>query len=271
MAKTVFITGASSGIGRATALLFQQKGWTVIATMRNPEKAPELAKLENVYCLKLDVTDSASIAQAVTQTLQQFGAIAVLVNNAGYALTGAFEACTPAEIRRQFETNVFGLMEVTRSLLPQFRAQQSGVIVNVASMGGRLAFPLYSPYHGTKWAVEGFSESLQYELAPFNIRVKIIEPGVIKTDFYDRSATVAKQSDLNAYDALSEKVLPRINQASQMGEKPEKVAQVIYQAATDQSRRLRYTVGLDAKLLLLIRRLVSDGGFSKIVRSSLLR
>jgi short-subunit dehydrogenase len=135
-------------------------------------------------------------------------------------------------------------------------------------MGGRLTFPLYSPYHSTKWAVEGFSESLQYELEPFGIRVKLIEPGVIKTDFYDRSATIAQ---LDAYEGFVKTVLPRMTDASQIGERPEKVAQVIYRAATDRSRRLRYSVGIDAKVFLTVKRLLGDRIFSKIVRSSLLR
>ena len=127
----------------------------------------------------------------------------MVVNNAGYALIGAFEACDMADIRSQFETNVFGLMEVTRAISPHFRLRQQGVLINVSSIGGRMTFPLYSPYHGTKWAVDGFSESLQYELRQFNIKIKIIEPGAIKTNFYTRSTTVAKKAGLTVYDAYS--------------------------------------------------------------------
>ncbi|MCY7272160.1 MAG: SDR family oxidoreductase, partial [Phormidesmis sp. CAN_BIN44] len=177
MAKTVLITGASTGIGLATAKLFQQRGWNVVATMRSLEQKSDLMTLDNTLCLRLDVTDSASITQAVTATLEKFSTIDVLVNNAGYALLGAFEACTPEQIERQFATNVLGLMAVTRAVLPHFREQRSGTIINIASIGGKMAFPLYSLYHSTKWAVEGFSESLQYELEPFNIRVRVIEPG----------------------------------------------------------------------------------------------
>ncbi len=268
MAKTVLITGASTGIGLATATLFHQQGWNVVATMRSLEKNSDLMALANTLCLSLDVTDPDSIAQAVTAALAKFSTIDVLVNNAGYALLGAFEACTPEQIERQFATNVFGLMAVTRSLLPQFRHQRSGTIINIASVGGKMAFPLYSLYHSTKWAVEGFSDSLRYELEPLNIRVKIIEPGPIKTDFYGRSPDLATRSDLTAYDAFVAKVLPKLKQAGDNGSPPEVTAAVIYRAATDASQRLRYPAGGNAGALLLLRKLLPDRIFSTIVRSS---
>jgi NADP-dependent 3-hydroxy acid dehydrogenase YdfG len=271
MTKTVLITGASSGIGRSTALKFHQQGWTVVATMRSLEKAGDLTTLNNVHCLSLDVTDQQSIQRTVTASLEKVGAISVLINNAGYALLGTFEACTPEQIQRQFQTNVFGLMEVTRSLLPHFRERKSGTIINIASIGGKMTFPLYSLYHSTKWAVEGFSEALQYELEPFNIRVKIIEPGPIKTDFYSRSADVATRNGLTAYDTFIAKVLPNLNKAGDTGGTPETVAEIIYQAATDGSRKLRYPAGGNAGTLLLLRKILPDRAFSKMVRSSVIR
>lgn len=271
MAKTILITGASTGIGYATALLFQQRGWNVVATMRSPEKADTLAALENVCCLRLDVTDPESIQQAIAPTLQRFGSIDVLVNNAGYGLIGAFEACSVEQIERQFATNVFGLMAVTRSLLPHFREQRSGIIMNVSSIGGHMAFPLYSLYHSTKWAVEGFSDSLQYELEPFNIRVKIIEPGPIKTDFYERSADLASKPGLTAYDTFVAKVMAAMKNAGTTGSPPDVTAQVMYRAATDGSKRLRYPAGGNAGALLLLRKLLPDRGFSSIIRGAMLR
>lgn len=271
MPQTVLITGASTGIGYATANLFQQQGWQVIATMRSPEKVPELAALPNVICLPLDVTDPAAIQTTVQAVLQQVSAIDVLVNNAGYGLIGAFEACTPAEVQRQFATNVFGLMDMTRSLLPQFRAQRSGVIINVSSIGGRMAFPLYSLYNSTKWAVEGFSEALQYELAAFNIRVKLIEPGPIKTDFYARSATFASQPDLTAYDTFTAQVKATLDNAAETGSPPSVTAQVIYRAATDGSRRLRYPAGGNASAILLLRQLLSDRPLHALTRALMIR
>jgi NAD(P)-dependent dehydrogenase (short-subunit alcohol dehydrogenase family) len=266
MSKTVFITGASTGIGKATAQLFHQQGWNVVATMRSPEKSTELANLPNVLCLPVDVTQVDTIHAAIDRAIAQFGSIDVLVNNAGYALIGAFEACEMADIRSQFETNVFGLMEVTRAILPHFRLRRQGVLVNVASIGGRVAFPLYSPYHATKWAVDGFSESLQYELRQFNIKVKIIEPGAIKTDFYSRSISVAKKAGLTVYDDYVNKTLPKMNRAGSTGSPPEVTAQVIYRAATDGSWKLRYPAGGNASLILALRKLLPDAWFIATIR-----
>jgi NAD(P)-dependent dehydrogenase (short-subunit alcohol dehydrogenase family) len=271
MPKTVFITGASTGIGYATAMLFFKQGWNVVATMRSPEKATALADLSTVRCFRLDVTEPDSIALAIAQTIAEFGAIDVLINNAGYALMGPFEACTPEQIERQFATNVFGLMAVTRAVLPHFRDRRAGVIVNIASIGGRMAFPIYSLYHSTKWAVEGFSDALQYELAPFNIRVKIIEPGPIKTDFYDRSPDIATQPGLTAYDAFVAKVMPNMNQAGANGSPPAFVAEVIYRAATDGSAQLRYPAGGNAGLLLTLRKWLPDRWFHQLIRSTVIR
>ena len=272
MTKTVLITGASSGIGRATALYFQQQGWNVVATMRSPDKetdrADSLAKLDRLICLKLDVTDHQTIIDAVAETIARLGAIDVLVNNAGYGMLGAFETSTPAQIQRQFATNVFGLMETTRAVLPHFRDRKQGVIVNVASIGGRVAFPLYSLYHSTKWAVEGFSESLQHELLAFNIRVKIVEPGPIKTDFYERSAERTSNPDFPEYDEFSDRVLTKLNQIGTTGALPEVVAKTIYKASTDNSWKLRYPADPIAKQLLFIRKLLPDFLFTKIVRQS---
>ncbi|PZU94421.1 MAG: short-chain dehydrogenase/reductase [Pseudanabaena sp.] len=272
MTKTVLITGTSSGIGRATALHFQRQGWNVAATMRSPDqeaaKVDSLTKLERVILLKLDVTDYSAIASAVNETIDRFGGINVLVNNAGYGMFGTFEAATPEQIQRQFSTNVFGLMETTRAVLPHFRDRRNGVIVNVASVGGRVAFPLYSLYHSTKWAIEGFSESLQHELLDFNIRVKIIEPGPIKTDFYERSAYRSSNSNLPEYDAFSDRVLAKLNLIGNTGASPEIVAKTIYKASTDNSGKLRYPPDLLAKQLLFARKLLPDFLFTKIIRRS---
>jgi NAD(P)-dependent dehydrogenase (short-subunit alcohol dehydrogenase family) len=272
MTKTVLITGASSGIGRATALYFQKQGWNVAATMRSPDqeinRANSLANLDRIICLKLDVTDRHTITDAVAETIARFGAIDVLVNNAGYGMLGAFETSTPEQIQRQFDTNVFGLMETTRAVLPHFRDRKRGVIVNIASIGGRLAFPLYSLYHATKWAVEGFSESLQHELLAFNIRVKIIEPGPIKTDFYERSADRTSNPDFPEYDEFSDRILAKLNKMGTTGAWPEVVAKTIYGASTDKSWKLRYPADPLAKQLLFIRKLLPDFLFTKIVRQS---
>ncbi len=269
MNKVILITGASSGIGRETAKLFQTKNWKVAATMRVPEKAEDLQKIVDIECLRLDVTDVNSITAAISETLEKFGRIDAVVNNAGYALTGAFEAASPEQIEKQFQTNVFGLMNVCREVLPYFRKEKRGIIVNVASVGGRLAFPFYSLYNSTKWAVEGFSESLQYELEQFNIHVKIIEPGPIKTDFYDRSQDVTRRENLTAYDYMLDKAIPNMRKAAEDAPDGSVVAETIYEAVTDGTKKLRYPV--NAKGLLTARKLLPDRLFFSIVRNAILK
>lgn len=269
MKKTVLITGTSSGIGRETVKIFQQKGWNVAATMRTPEKETELDKLPNVKLFALDVTKPESINLAITEAIKAFGKIDAVVNNAGYGLVGAFEAATQEQIRRQFETNVFGLMNVTQAIIPIFREQRSGTIVQVASVGGRITFPLYSLYHSTKWAVEGFSEALQYELEEFNVRMKIIEPGPIKTDFYDRSMDLMKREGLTAYDKFTARVMPKMMDAGKTGSPASYTAGVIYEAAADGSKKIRYAAGGNAGAILFLRKLLPDGLFMAFVKKVL--
>ena len=270
--KTLFITGASSGIGLETALYFFERKWNVIATMRHPEKRRTPLHEKGLPDLvHLDVMDSASIRAALQYALDKYRKIDVLVNNAGYAVYGPFEATTQAQAARQFDTNVFGLMQVTREVLPVFRQQKSGVLINVASMGGRIGFPLYTLYNSTKWAVEGFSEALQYELKPLNIKVKVIEPGVIKTDFYDRSLdTVDSTAFTEAYGNILKRGQGRFETSMRTGSAPRVVAQAIYQAATDSSWRLRYPVGSDAWLVSLLRRLLPAGLFYRVLEKAVL-
>lgn len=269
MDKVILVTGASSGIGNHAVKLFQSKGWKVAATMRTPEKAADLLSIADVECIRLDVTDLESIKSAIQKTLDKFGRIDALVNNAGYALVGAFEASTREQILSQFMTNVFGLMDVCREILPYFREQKRGTIVNLASVGGRLAFPLYSLYHGTKWAVEGFSESLQYELRPFNIKVKIIEPGPIKTDFYDRSMDLTTKEGLTAYDSFIEKAMPNMQKSGENAPDGELVANVIYRAVNDGTWKMRYTA--NSRMILALRKLLPDALFFAVVRNAVLR
>lgn len=269
MKKTVLITGTSTGIGRAAALHFQRRGWNVAATMRTPAKEKELGQLPGVACIALDVTRLDSIKQGLQEAISTFGKLDVVVNNAGYGLTGPFEGSTMEQIRRQFETNVFGLMEVCRQVLPHFRQNKAGTLVNIASMGGRLTFPLYSSYHSTKWAVEGFSESLHYELLPLGIRVKIVEPGTIKTDFMERSADVVTADGLPDYKEYVDILNANYSRAGSHGAPPELVAETIFKAASDNSSRLRYTVGTDARGLLAVRGIVPESWFYALIRSVL--
>ncbi|HET8708518.1 MAG TPA: SDR family oxidoreductase, partial [Pseudomonadales bacterium] len=267
--KTVFITGCSTGIGRATAKLFQRQKWNVVATMRSPEKETELTKLDNVLVTRLDVNDADSIQSSIQQGIEKFGRIDVMVNNAGYALMGAFETLNDEQIQRQFDTNVFGLMRVCRAILPHFRQRNGGTLINVASMAGRLPIPLMSVYNASKWAVEGFTECLTYELSEFNVAVKIIEPGAVNTDFFGRSSDRDNTTGESAYQNYSDSQFPVLNQTGPGGSTSEDVAQVIYTAANDDSKRLRYQIGVDAKTLLTARKMLPDQVFLPMIGWSL--
>lgn len=205
MAKTVLITGTSSGLGRATANLFIRKGWNVVATMRSPQEGYGVKTSDNMILAKLDVQDVNSIHAAVDACVARFGRIDALINNAGYGAYGPLETTSLETIRRQFDVNVMGVLSTTKAVLPHFRANQSGTIVNISSIGGRVAFPLGTLYHGTKFAVEGLSEALQYELEPIGIRVKVVEPGVIRTDFGGRSLELSNDPGLNEYQPTVQK------------------------------------------------------------------
>lgn len=264
--QTIVITGASSGIGRATVELFSKRGWHVAATMRRPEDHQELSHLKGVSLYQLDVTNETSIREAFKQIVSDHGTMDVLLNNAGYGAVGIFEEASPEQIQRQFDTNVFGVMNVIRTALPYFRKQRSGRIVTVSSVGGQITFPIYSLYHSSKWAIEGFIESLQFELAPFNIDMKLIEPGTIKTDFYGRSQELVRDQPLDVYDGYTEVALHNTNAAGANAEGPDVVAETIWRAATERKKRLRYPAGKQAGLLIALKRYLPNRVFFAIVR-----
>lgn len=262
MAQTILITGASSGLGRATAKLFHDKGWNVVATMRDPDAEHELTELDNVLVTRLDVQDTDSITAAVDAGLTRFDRIDALVNNAGYGAYGPLEATSIDKIRRQFDVNVLGLLATTKAVLPHFRTNRSGVVVNISSMGGRITFPLGTLYHGSKFAVEGLSEALHYELAPIGVHVKIIEPGGIRTDFGGRSFDFSNDPALAEYQPLVQTVLAALGpMMDEGGSDPEAVADVVYGAVTDGSPTLRYIAGPDARQLLDTRAASDDATF----------
>ncbi|QAY95483.1 short-chain dehydrogenase/reductase [Methylovirgula ligni] len=237
MAKTILITGASSGIGRATALYFAAKGWNVAATMRDPLKADLALKHPQISLFALDVTNEGSIAQALTESLTRYKKIDVLLNNAGYPLFGPIEAVDDRQIQQQFATNVFGLVSVTQQILPVMRKAGEGLIINVSSVVGRMALPYAASYIATKFAVEGLSESMRYELEPFHIRVKLIEPGSVNTEFGTGSMQTAVS---DPYRASVTKFLALFAKINAKASEPEAIAEVIYRAANDASNRLRY-------------------------------
>lgn len=263
MKKTILITGASTGIGRETAIYFAAKGWNVAATMRSLDKGGDLSNYSNIRLFRLDVSDEDSIGQAIGNTIKTFGAVDVLFNNAGYALAGVFEAMTEQQIRRQFDTNVFGVMKVTRAILPYFRQRRGGTIITTTSMGGMITFPLYSTYHSTKWAVEGFMESLHYELRRFNIKIKNVEPGAIQTEF-NNATEFATMDVYNDYALPAQK---NMMNSYRHAPGPGIVAKKVFQAANDRSFRLRYPASAQSSFLLLLRRLIPNSWFFGMVRS----
>ena len=267
MKKTILITGASSGIGRATAQLFQSKDWNVIATMRNPENETELAALENVLVTKLDVLDLESIQNAVNEGVQKFGQIDVLLNNAGYGAYGTLESFSREKIVRQFNTNVIGLLDVTKAILPHFRQNKSGIIINISSIGGKITFPLGALYHGTKFAVEGISESLSFEVEQFGGRVKIVEPGMIATEFAGRSFDFSNDESMEEYQKIVGALMSAMPTMAQNASPANVVAEVIFEAATDGKNQLRYTAGEDARVLMANRKQFDDVTFIGGIKS----
>ncbi|MFH6604871.1 SDR family oxidoreductase [Maribacter algicola] len=271
MSKTILITGASSGIGKAAAKKFQAEGWNVIATMRNPEKEDELISIDNVLIVKLDVQNLTSIASAIEEGIGKFGKIDVVLNNAGYGILGTFESASRESVLRQFDVNVFGLFDVTRAILPHFRKNKNGMFINISSVGGKTTFPMMQLYHATKFAVEGFTESLQYEMEPIGVKVKIVEPGSIKTDFSGRSMDFQHNEELTEYNEFASGVMNTFEKlmSSENRNSPDMVADVIFNAATDGTNTLRYVAGADAERLLEARKAMNDAEFLSMMKTSL--
>jgi NAD(P)-dependent dehydrogenase (short-subunit alcohol dehydrogenase family) len=256
--KTIVITGASSGIGKAVARLFRDRGWNVAATMRNPSAERDLVEAETLKLIALDVQDPNSPRVAAAKAIEAFGRIDVWVNNAGYGAFGPLEAGSREQIARQFDVNVFGLIACVQAVAPHFRANRAGVLINVSSVGGLMTLPSFSVYNASKFAVEGLSEGLWYELGAFGIKVKLIEPGAIATDFGGRSMDAWDTSGLPDYAPFMAKVKAARSRYTKNASSPELVAEVIYGAATDGGDRLRYLAGADAKRTVPLRRLLGS-------------
>jgi len=261
MQKTIFITGASSGLGKATAKLFQANGWKVIATMRNPEKENELKELPNVTVVQLDVTNPEKIKNTISDVLKSHS-VDVVLNNAGYGLIGPLEAFTDEQIETQVQTNLFGVINVTRAFVSYFRERKSGMFINITSTFGLLGYPTCSIYNAAKFAVDGFSEGLAYELAQFGVKVKVVAPGGMQTEFAGRSLQGGMHE---AYGQLVAKVSEGYSEEQVANyTKAEDVAKIIYDAATDNKGQLRYIAGNDAIALYKERlELSPEGQFEK--------
>jgi NAD(P)-dependent dehydrogenase (short-subunit alcohol dehydrogenase family) len=274
ISKAVLITGCSSGIGEATARSLAAGGWTVYATARRLETIEHL-KDAGCRTLALDVTDETSMQAAVQRIEQDEGAVGVLVNNAGYSQSGAIETVPLEAVRRQFETNVFGLVRLTQLILPMMRKQRWGKIVNVGSMGGRLSFPGGGHYHATKHALEAISDALRFELRGFHIDVVLLEPGLITTEFGEAataSMTEIKSSDEDPYAHFNATV-GAVNKGAydgpmrRLGAGPDRVAKVIERAITRSRPPARITITPSAKLMIAARRLFTDRVWDAAMRS----
>jgi NAD(P)-dependent dehydrogenase (short-subunit alcohol dehydrogenase family) len=266
MQQTIFITGASTGIGKATAEFFHNKGWNVIATMRHPEKETELGQLKNVTLLPLDVTNAEQIETTVAKAIA-LHPVDVVFNNAGYGLMGAMEALTDEQIVKQINTNLLGVIRVTHAFIPHFREKRSGVFISTTSMGGFIGFPLHSIYHAAKFGIEGWSESMSFELALHNISIKTIAPGATATDFLNRSLD---KSEHPAYKPLEDKLFGNTAAMMDAGIAPERVAEVVYEAATDGKDQIRYLIGDDTKTMYAKRLEMGSEGFRKELKKQFL-
>jgi NAD(P)-dependent dehydrogenase (short-subunit alcohol dehydrogenase family) len=277
--RIAVVTGSSSGIGFETALLLARSGFHTYATMRNLEKSKKITEIANteklpLQVVQLDVNDDISVKNAIDKIVAATAEnkrIDILVNNAGYGLFGSLEDTSLEEIKAQFETNFFGVIRVTQQVLPVMRKQNSGggTIVNVSSVGGRIGVPVLSAYQSTKFALEGLSESMSYELEPFGIRVVIIEPGFIRTNIINSSTSAEKALDPKSpYFSLMQKVknyFKSMMENASSSSPPEEVAKVILQAITSENPQLRYTVGNDAATIIQARMNMSDNEFKKMI------
>jgi NAD(P)-dependent dehydrogenase (short-subunit alcohol dehydrogenase family) len=267
--NTVLITGTSSGIGRAAVQRFGAAKWQVAATMRSPDDAPEWAEHPRITRYPLDVTNETQARDTIRTVIDDLGHLDVLVNNAGIGVFGAFEGASDDQIHEQFDTNLFGPMRTIRAVLPHFRSRGQGVILNVSSGVGRMAMPMQSLYNASKWALEGFSEALQYELRSLGITVKMVEPGNVRTNFFDAMQRT-DVDDLPEYQPYQDTVLENHTELNERGAGAEAVADVIFDAATDtESSQLRYTAGSDVSLFLTLRKFLPDRLFFWLVRSQL--
>ena len=274
MENVALVTGCSSGIGLETAVALAREGHFTFATMRNLKKVETLEKIvkdENlpISILELDVDNKESMDNAIEKIIEQKGRIDTLVNNAGWGMWGTVEDVSIDEFKEQFETNFFSIVRMIQKIAPIMRKQKSGSIVNVSSVAGRIGFPVSPAYISSKFALEGLSECLRFELSPFGINVITIEPGVIKTNFFD-SMKMAKRSDSNSvYNDITSKVISGVKMMAEMGTDPKEVANTILKSINDKNPLPRYIVGNDAMMFLEAKKMKTDIEFENYIKKEL--
>jgi len=274
VAELVLITGTSSGIGLSAAIECAAAGHRVVATMRDPNRRGALDEAAKKRGVRIDVEQldvtADDLAEKVRGLLLEYGPFYALVNNAGIAVGGAFEEQSDRDVRDQFETNVFGLMAMTRAVLPAMRAARRGRIINVSSLSGRVAFPLLSAYAASKHAVEGFSEALRWEVEPFGIDVCLVEPGTFRTNIFEKQRLGEHVAMDGPYGALNEAVRKLIDEEAAKAPPPDAVGRAIAKIVGERSPRFRSLIGVDARTLVTLRRLVPDrlfaGGLRRLIQ-----
>ena len=274
MEKIAVVTGSSSGIGFETSLALARDGYFTYATMRDVKKADEIKRIKNeenlpLKVIELDVDNEGSAKNAIDTIIQEKGRIDVLVNNAGWGIWGTGEDVSLEEFRAQFETNFFSVVRMIQKVAPTMREQGSGNIVNISSVAGRIGLPASTAYVSSKFAIEGLSESLRYELGPFGVNVIIIEPGVIKTNFFDSMRTAKKADESDVYRDITIKVISGVKMMAEMGTPPKEVANVIIKSLKEEKPLPRYVVGNDAAMFLEAKKMKTDIEFENYLKKEL--
>ena len=274
MESVALVTGCSSGIGLETAIALSREGHFTYATMRDVKKSESLDKIVNdeglpIKVLELDVDSEKSVDDAIAKIMEEKGRVDTLINNAGWGMWGAVEDVSIEEFKQQFETNFFSIIRLIQKVAPIMRKQKSGSIVNVSSVAGKIGFPVSPAYISSKFALEGLSECIRFELGPFGINVIIIEPGVIKTNFFDSMKMAKKSNSDSVYNEITSKVVSGVKMMAEMGTEPKEVADTIIKSINEEKPLPRYIVGNDAMMFLEAKKMKTDIEFENYIKKEL--
>jgi len=274
MESVALVTGCSSGIGLETAIALGREGHFTYATMRDVKKSGSLDKIVNdeglpIKVLELDVDSEKSVDDAIVKIMEEKGRVDTLINNAGWGMWGAVEDVSIEEFKQQFETNFFSIIRLIQKIAPIMRKQKSGNIVNVSSVAGKIGFPVSPAYISSKFALEGLSECIRFELGPFGINVIIIEPGVIKTNFFDSMKMAKKSNSDSVYNEITSKVVSGVKMMAEMGTEPKEVADTIIKSINEEKPLPRYIVGNDAMMFLEAKKMKTDIEFENYIKKEL--